>query len=73
MVGILSFCVSVGNNYLFICQTSFSILAMCRQVLRKVWGYWELREYIKRKEYQYNVIILFRGMPVMKLGQKRSI
>lgn len=41
MDGILSFCVSVGNNNLFICQTSFSILAMRRQVLRKVWGYWE--------------------------------
>lgn len=41
--GILSFCVSVGKN-LFTCQTSFSILAICRQVLRKVWGYWELRD-----------------------------
>lgn len=75
MDGILSSCVSDGNN-LFICETS-SIPAICRQTLRKVCGYCELiRNGIfssEEKEMPTQCNCPVRGRPVVRLGQKRGL
>lgn len=75
MDGILSSCVSDGNN-LFVCETS-SIPAICRQTLRKVCGYCELiRNGIfssEEKEMPTQCNCPVRGMPVVRLGQKRGL